>query len=238
MQIAVCDDEKACQEMLSGYIQNCINACDDNIIDFNLDTYSSGEQLLESCSHGSCYDIIFLDIKMKELNGFDTAKSLREIDNKTIIIFVTSISDYIFNSFEYRPFWYLIKPLDEQKFRHVFFKAMAEIKNINGEYSFFSREDGLVSMEINKILYLESFLRKIIVQTSKKQCSYYGTITDEESKLSKYNFIRIHKGYLVNMAHIQRINKTNVVLKNGEVLPLSEHRFKAVFDGFTSYLAR
>jgi DNA-binding LytR/AlgR family response regulator len=85
---------------------------------------------------------------------------------------------------------------------------------------------------------MESVLRKIVINTPTRQCTFYGGLTAEEEKLSKYDFIRIHKGYLVNMAHIQRINKTNVVLKNGQVLPLSEHRFKTVFDSFTSYLAR
>jgi DNA-binding LytR/AlgR family response regulator len=87
-------------------------------------------------------------------------------------------------------------------------------------------------------MYIESFLRRIIIYTNSEQYTNYASITAEEEKLKKYDFIRIHKGYLVNMSYIQRINKYNVILKNNVTLPLSEHRFKTVFDSFTSYLAR
>lgn len=239
MQIAVCDDEKVFLDLLSGTIKNCMAEYDGNLSEFHIDAFLSGEQLLEAYGQGQRYDLIFLDIRMKTLNGFETAKNLREIDNDVFIIFVTSLVDYIFNSFEYRPFWFLVKPVETEKFRHVFFKAMAEINNDKkGVYTFFTREDGLLSIEINKIIYLESALRKIVLFTSAGQYSYYANITVEEEKLKQYDFIRIHKGYLVNMAYIQRIKKDNVILKNGVELPLSEHRFKAVFDSFTSYLAR
>lgn len=237
MTIAVCDDEKVCRDLLSGYIKECMAVYD--YCDMSIDSYDCGEMLLEAYNAGKRYDIIFLDIKMKELSGFSTAKSIRTHDNNAMIIFVTSLADYIFNSFEYKPFWFLIKPVTEEKFRHVFTKAVSEIKNSKTrEYSFSTREHGLLSIDINKILYIESFLRRIIIYTGNEQYTNYASITAEEEKLKKYDFIRIHKGYLVNMVHIQRINKYNVILKNNVALPLSEHRFKTVFDSFTSYLAR
>ncbi len=239
MQIAVCDDEKVFLDLFSGYIKNCMATCEEYNNEVTIDAYSSGELLLEAYNQGQTYDIIFLDIRMDGLNGFDTAKMIRELDSRTMIVFITSLSDYIFNSFEYRPFWFLIKPVSEEKFRYVFFKALTELKHIRTrEFSFFTREHGLLSLEISKICYLESVLRRIIIQTTMEQYTYYANISSEEEKLIKYDFVRIHKGYLVNMAYIQRINKNNVVLKNSVVLPLSEHRYKAVFDSFTSYLAR
>ena len=239
MNIAVCDDEKVCLDLLSGYIKSCIATLDGNFCEATVETYFSGEQLLEAYSQGKQYDVLFLDIKMKTLSGFETAKALRELDSKVIIIFVTSLGEYIFNSFEFKPFWFIVKPVAEDKFRHILLKAITEVKGKKtGEYSFFSREIGLVNLDPHRILYLESILRRIIIHTTNQQYSCYASLTAEEQKLSRYDFIRIHKGFLVNMAQIQRINKVNVVLKNSVVLPLSEHRYKAVYDSFTSYLAR
>ncbi|MCX7771757.1 MAG: LytTR family DNA-binding domain-containing protein [Clostridia bacterium] len=239
MHIAVCDDEKVYTDLVLKFIRNCIADYEDEISEIDMETFSSGEQLVEACSQGKKFDLIFLDIKMTGMNGFEAARFIRGYDDKTIIIFITSLVDYVFGSFEFKPFWYLIKPVTEEKFKHVFLKALGEIKNDrNRKYSFFTRENGLENIEINKIMYLESLLRRIIIYTSTNQFTYYASITAEEEKLKKYDFIRIHKSYLVNMLYIQRINKNNVVLKNGVVLPLSEHRFKLVFDSFTSYLAR
>ena len=238
MYIALCDDDKSYLELFLSYIRNYL-ALQENCEGVAIDCYTSGEQLIEAYESGKSYDLIYLDIKMKNVSGFDAAKVIRQIDSKALIIFITSLKDYIFNSFEYRPFWFLIKPVYEDKFCYVLKQAMAQIHDIkNNRYSFYTRDYGLMSIEISKIMYLESILRKIILYTSNKQFTYYANLKEEEEKLTKYNFTRIHKGYLVNMEYIQRINKSNIVLKNNVVLPLSEHRLKAVFDNFTSYLAR
>lgn len=238
MRIAVCDDEKSCSELFVKYIKEHL-VPQEEVIEASIDAYFSGEELLAAYNQGKTYDILFLDIRMKKISGFDAARSIRDINQNTVIIFITSLSEYIFSSFEYKPFWFLVKPVSEDKFKHVLTKAMLEVANNKAsEYSFFTRENGLLSIEISKIIYLESVLRRIVIHTTCQQYSCYATIAAEEQKLIKHNFIRVHKGYLVNMAFIQRINKTNVVLKNSEVLPISEHRFKMVFDSFTSYLAR
>lgn len=239
LQVAFCDDEKVCLDLLAGYIRKCVAFDNENNSQVIVDKFTSGEQLIEAYNQGKSYDLIYLDIKMGKMSGFDTAKEIRKLDNESMIIFVTSLADYVLNSFEYRPFWFIIKPVSEEKFRHVFNRAVVEITNIRTKkYSFFTKEYGHLCMDIDKIIYLESILRKIIIHAATEHFAFYANLSEEEEKLKKYDFVRIHKGYLVNMAYIQRINNSNVVLKNGIVLPLSERRYKCVFDEFTSYLAR
>lgn len=239
MHIALCDDDKSYLELFLNYIKNYLAMQEKDCEGVVIDSYTSGEQLIEAYETGKTYDLIYLDIKMKNVSGFDAAKVIRDYDTRAMIIFITSLKDYIFNSFEYRPFWFLIKPVNEERFCYVFKKAISQINDIkNRRYSFYTRDHGLISIEINRIMYLESILRKIILYTKNQQYTYYANLKEEEEKLTKYYFIRIHKGYLVNMEYIQRINKSNIVLKNNIVLPLSEHRLKVVFDSFTSYLAR
>lgn len=239
IQIAFCDDEKIHLELLSEYMRKYLASYNEKGCKVVIDKFKSGEQLIEAYSQGKYYDLIYLDIRMKEMNGFEAAQKIRKFDNKAMIIFVTSLSDYIINSFEYRPFWFIIKPVSEEKFIHVFSRAVIEITNIRTKkYSFFTKDYGNLSIDIEKIIYLESILRKINIYAPMNQFSYYANLSAEEEKLKKYDFVRIHRGYLVNMAYIQRINKSNVVLKNSIVLPLSERRYKSVYDEFTSYLAR
>lgn len=239
MYIAICDDDKNYRELFFSYIKNYSALHEKKCEGLVVDCYNCGEQLIEAYEAGKMYDLVYLDIKMKNLSGFDSAKIIRGYDSKALIVFITSLKDYIFNSFEYGPFWFLIKPVCEEKFEHVFKQAISQINDIkNKRYSFYTRDHGLLSIETSKIMYLESILRKITLYTGNEQYTYYANLKEEEEKLTKYNFVRVHKGFLVNMEFIQRINKSNIVLNNNEVLPLSEHRLKTVFDSFTSYLAR
>ncbi|NLO92797.1 MAG: response regulator transcription factor [Clostridiaceae bacterium] len=238
MQIAVCDDEKVYLDLYLNQIKRLI-AMQDKNYEVIIDCYSSGEELITAYDAGKEYDIIILDIKMKDLSGFDVAKIIRQYNDDTLIIFITSLKDYIYNSFEYQPFWFLIKPVTNERFKHVIMKAVAYIIGTKGKnHSFYTRDAGIISLEINKIMYLESCLRKINIYTNTQSFSYYATLKEEEQKLKNHNFVRSHKAYLVNMAYIKRINKGSIILKNNKSIPLSERRRKAVFDSFTSFLER
>ena len=238
MYIAICDDDKKYLNLFLGYIKNYLASLENSCAGVVIDCYTCGEQLVDAYRAGKSYDLIYLDIKMKKVSGFDAAKIIREYDSKALIIFITSLRDYIFNSFEYQPFWFLIKTVYEEKFGYVLRQAIAQInEKKNKRYSFYTRENGLMSIEINRIMYLESVLRKVVLHTSSQQFTYYANLKEEEEKLTKYNSESIKVIWLIWNTYKELISP-NIVLKNNVVLPLSEHRLKEVFDRFTSYLAR
>lgn len=238
MQIAICDDEKTYLDFCICRIKGLV-AREENNCELIIDAYSSGEQLIKAYEAGKEYDLVLLDIKMQELSGFDVARIIRKHNKNILIIFISSLGNHILNSFEYHPFWFLVKPVTDEKFVHVFKKAASYImEDRNKLHSFYTQETGLTSLEINKILYLESRLRKVTIYTRTQTFTYYANLKEEQEKLKENNFVRSHKGYLVNMAYIHSINKNNIVLKSRKVVPLSEHRHKEVFDCFTDYIAR
>jgi DNA-binding LytR/AlgR family response regulator len=239
MRIGICDDERVFLDLLTKYCRKCATYLEGNHDAITVETFCSGEELLEAYSKNDRFDILYLDLKMKRINGFETARQVRNYDSRVIIIFITSLSQYVMKSFEYKPFWYLVKPVSEEKFRSVFIKAISEYSSVNfHEYTFKTREEGIERININDIIYLESISRQIRLHTSNEDYYFYAGINREEEKLKRFDFIRIHKSYLVNVQHIRRINKTNVTLKNGHSLPISERRHKAVLDFYTDYLAR
>ena len=239
MRIGICDDEKIYVDNLTKYYRNCVSYVEKNFGLIDIDTFASGEELLEVYRENRQYDILFLDIKMKIMNGFETAKQIRTFDNKVIIIFITSLAQYVFKSFEFKPFWYLIKPVSEENFRDVLYKALTDLTTtIYHEYAFKTREGGIEKVNINSIIYFESISRQVRLHTLEEDFSFYASISNEEEKLANTNFIRVHKSYLVNMQYIKRINQAHLTLKTGETVPISERRYKAVYDFFTNYLAR
>ena len=90
-------------------------------------TFATGEEMLEV---QSTFDISFLDVEMREISGMDVANHIRQEEQgntKSIIIFVTGYEKYMNSAFDVSAFHYLLKPIDEEKFRSVFGRALDEL---------------------------------------------------------------------------------------------------------------
>ena len=116
MKIAICDDDMNCINKIENYIEK---------IDRNnaeCDAYQNGERLVQAFKTGAeQYDVIFLDMEMEKLNGIETANLIREVDEHVIIVFVTSHTEYMRESFKCAPFRFLVKPVDPAEFKTVFY---------------------------------------------------------------------------------------------------------------------
>ena len=87
INIAICDDDI----LLTGKVEGALfSFAKENLIDLDVDVYFEGKELANQIVQGKRYDIIFLDIEMKEENGILAAKRIREVDKTVIIIYVTS----------------------------------------------------------------------------------------------------------------------------------------------------
>ena len=95
MKICICDDDLfAVRE-----IRNLLEPFHTESDGFDVSDFSCGEDLIDFYSNGGCFDIVFIDIEMKGINGIEAAETIRELAPETIIIFVSSHSSYIFDAF-------------------------------------------------------------------------------------------------------------------------------------------
>lgn len=84
------------------------------------------------------YDIIFLDIEMKKVNGIETAKEIRCIDKNVIIIYVSGFEAYAIDTFEVNPFRFIVKPVQKKEFEKVFTSAVniATLEDVYFQYKY------------------------------------------------------------------------------------------------------
>jgi two-component system response regulator LytT len=233
MLVALCDDEKSQLDQLERYL---IKYREDDEI--KIGRFLSGEQLLEEYKSGVRYDIIFLDIKMAESSGMDVARRLRETDKKAVIIFLTSFIDFALEGYEVHAFRYLVKPLTQERLDTVFTEARREESLRKERYYIINTKDyETVKLSMDDIIYLESFGRNMMVHLDHRDITYTANISKVEEKLRAFDFIRIHKSYIVNLRRIVKISRNSIELSGSTTLPLSRKRQKAVFDEFTRYLA-
>lgn len=229
LKIAVCDDEKNICDYIEKRITDYLARVDE---DAEISVFYDSAPLLEACKISNDFDIIFLDIKMKTINGVDCAKLLRENDVNSLIVFVTSSAEYVFSGYEVKAFRYILKTDLVNAFDRIFAECLTELKK-NIDKVFPLKTTSVVkNIPLNDILYFESNKRVLIVHTKGEDHSFYGKLDDIEDSLKNDNFIRIHQSFLVNAFKINSVSKTEVTLKNGDILPVSKSRATAVKEAY------
>ncbi|WP_286184103.1 response regulator [Clostridium sp. CCUG 7971] len=126
IKIAICEDEKETQILIEDYLNNILKNIN---VEYEIQKYISGEELLE-CNLKDI-DILLLDIQMGQINGMDTARKIREVDNKMEIIFITSLIDYVQEGYEVRAYRYLLKPIELEELKQHVLTCINEIENKN-----------------------------------------------------------------------------------------------------------
>ena len=228
IRIAIVDDEKVIREQIKHLIEK-------KQVESIIDTYSSGEKLLMD---EKCHDIVFLDIQMDGMNGIEAARALRQKTEDTVLIFITGVKEYVFDAFDVAAFHYLIKPIEENKFRAVYDRAVLEAgkkKQHSMGQLFVKTRNRNVTLEQSDILYIESRAKKVEIHTRNDIVEAYAGIGELEKQLTE-NFYRCHRGYLVNMAFISEYSSDSIVLNNGETIILTKEKYGEFVKVYMRYL--
>lgn len=235
IKIAVCDDEKNIRSYLVSLIKKQGREC-------SIMEYDSADAYL---SEGKEHDILFLDIEMggsgAGLNGMGLARHIRGIkaQKQPIIIFVTGYEKYVYDAFDVGAFQYLVKPVDEQKFAEMFGRATGQVlseaeqrkKKLVIQYGGEGR-----AIPLNDIYYMESQNHNIVLYLKSGKLEYYGKIGDLEEELAG-QFYRIHRGYLINLFHVEGYDKTEVRMANGDKLLLSRYKYDGFVQAYIDYIS-
>lgn len=230
LSIAICDDEKNICDYLEKRTLQCLAKYD---IEARIVVFEDGTELLGYCRQNpASFDIIFLDIKMRTINGVECAKGLRDEGVKSLIVFVTSSAEYVFSGYEAKAFRYILKTELENAFDHIFSECLTELnKQTTGFYTI-ETPSLAKKISLDEILYFESRLRVIKIHTKNEEISFYGKLDDIEKELVQKDFLRIHQSFLVNAAKIKSLTKEEAVLNSGVTLPVSKSRANAVREAY------
>jgi DNA-binding LytR/AlgR family response regulator len=138
--------------------------------------------------------------------------------------------------YEARAFRYILKPTNEEALFDVMSKALKEMQEDQENGIRFKEQGEDVKVDLGDILYFEAQNHKINLICSNATHNFYGRIGELEKRLSDKGFVRCQKGYLVNASRIRRIRRTEVLLDNGNTLPMSANYLRQTKDTFISAL--
>ena len=229
IKIGICDDDPKFVEQLYDLLQEVLMP----ICDWKSNIYHSGAEVLTAISSGTfnC-DLLFSDIYMDNMNGFELAKYIHEQDIDTDVIVVTSAKEYVFESFQYRIFAYLLKPISRSNVGREIKRYIEEQENTTDCLQV-TTKDSNYKIPLNSILYIESNKRTVTVYTRKDSYRYYEKLNTLEQELAPHGFFRCHQSYLIATDKISSYNNNCVYLEGTDFpVPVSRQHQKEIRDLF------
>lgn len=195
----IVDDEPLAQEVLEAHIKRY----------GQLEIFAKCPNALEAFTvlHKENIDLMFLDIRMPAINGIEFLKSLKSPPK---VIFTTAYSEYALTGFELDGIDYLLKPISYERFERSMeklFRTYPDEKTQQKQYTYFKVSGKLVKVMHTELLYAQSVKDYILLKTTKGNLLTYMTMKNLADLLPADTFIRIHRSYLVNMTHIEVIDK-------------------------------
>ncbi len=236
----IVDDEQLARELLREYIGN---EPDLNIIG----EATKGKEAVELIDTLKP-ELIFLDVQMPGMNGFDV---LDDITHDPYVIFTTAYDQYAIKAFEKNAVDYLLKPIDQERFRLAVKRAVERmrmeqnnvgelLRNLKTEnkssydnHIFVQKSEKLINLPVEEIMFLEASGDYTILTTKTDQFVSSSGIGKLEEILNPDTFIRVHRSTIININFLKEIEKhfnggMMVKMHSGKSFPVSRTYAKLI----------
>lgn len=224
-RIAVCEDDPRTAE------QNKAAAC--RVLDgkgrvrgrdYDVDMFYTAVQLMEQLvGDPDAYQLLLLDIQLEGDNGVELACFLREHQVNASIIYITDHPGFALDSFPTYPLEYLLKPVDEARLAAALDWDWQQ-KHIRPKRPVMQVGSRVVPLD--EIIYLETSGRKTAIHTQKDRIEYTVPLSKLKEEFQKQGFCLSHFSYLVNLAHVARVERDALTLDTGESIPVSRRYYQ------------
>ena len=233
IRIAICDDDTEYIEIVEKYLDRLEHR------KIEVDVFYSGESLVFAYKNGGDrYDVIFLDMEMAQLNGIDTANIIRDLDEHVVIVFVTSYTEYMRESFQCSPFRFLVKPLGEEEFLKVW-TAILERFSKKRKVLTFMENKAMYRLLCEDIIYCESFDHLVYIHTLEEVYKLRCSLSNLYSKLDNSLLFRVHSSFIVNFHFVKIIRNSFIELYDCDKrIPIGRTYKKTVLSEYTDYIER
>lgn len=228
MRIAICDDQPAQLQFLQ---EQCCRWGASRNVPVQVQTFGTAEAFLFAYETDKAFDVLLLDIQMPGLSGMELAHRLRSAGDSLTLALITAIPDYALEGYTVDALAYLLKPVSDEALYALLDKAC---KRSPTPFVLVDHDGITERILLSSILYLES-------QGHDTHIVCEGRTLISPRGLSHYaqqlgpNFHRIHRCYLLNLAHAASIHRKEVLLDNETSLPVARGRFEPLSQAYINY---
>ena len=233
MKITILEDETKVSDTIQEYISKFFQEKQMGVP--SITVFDNGYDLLETYSMDT--DVLFMDIQVPGMSGMETAKRIREKDGNVIIVFVTNLSQYAIKGYEVNAFDFILKPIDYNGFSMKLNRILTEYSHLHENYYVnIKNKEGVVRIPLEDLLYIEVVSHNIVFHKSDEEITIRGVLKDYVDDLSKHYFWLCNKGYLVNLAHVRKVDKVFAFMSDGTKLLISKGKRKEFLEELNKYL--
>ncbi|NVO85170.1 LytR/AlgR family response regulator transcription factor [Hymenobacter terrestris] len=184
-------------------------------------------------------DLIFLDIQMPQLTGL---QFLQALDRRAQVVLTTAYAEYALAGFEHDVIDYLLKPIPFERFYQAVQKAQRRLRPAPvpepaeppRPYLFVKTEHRMQRIDLAEVLYLEGLQNYVIIHTLTEKVIARQTLNSLEDSLPAAEFVRVHKSFIVALAHTHTVERSRIFIQsaagNPTVIPVGD-TYRTAFYG-------
>lgn len=240
-RIAVCDNDKPDLQLLLNEIEKYLKQAPE--LDGYVEIFDDPQKLQNAVLGGSSFDVYFLDIIMAGINGIQLGRMIHSREKKSSIIFTTSSREYALDAYGIHAISYLVKPIGEPELFSAIDTARVFWLHKRPEAVFVKTKSGIVSVQIDKIIYVENDVRSAayVLNDGARvlSVSHRGTFEHAVGAIASMAcFVQPHKSFFVNMKYIQTLSADRMTLEDGKNIPVSQKNAATVKRQYLKYLSQ
>lgn len=206
----------------------------------NVETFSSAQDLLERLEAKGGFDLYLLDILMPRMAGLELARYIRQRQEPAELLFLTTSREYALEAFDVAACAYLVKPLDAGKFEGTMLRTAGRLAKPENSALLLKTRDGLQKLPFRELVMVESFNHdRVCTLADKTKYVTADTLTSLMERLgTDPRFFSPHRAYIINLEHITALNTDNVLLSNGQRIPVAQATLPALKRAYVEYLSK
>jgi DNA-binding LytR/AlgR family response regulator len=219
-RIAIVDDDYMVRESTKAVIER--NFKEEN---FQVECFSTFSQLQSELSQ-ELFTVYILDIELPDGNGLELAKEIRKIQERAYIVFLTAYEKYALFGYEVRAFHYIIKENMEKK-----------LVQTKGQY-LVKRAGVFEKVALREICYIYKEQKNSIFVTLQGKKANRESLKEVAGKLPKEQFVMAERGYIVNLLHVERLEKGMLTMDNGDLIKVGRGHNREIMQKMSEYMER
>lgn len=228
MNILIVDDDSLICDLVEKYVVNYIDKHESGR-EVSIEKLLSVQHMLTYLDKGIRPDVVFMDIKLNKYNGIDVAIKLQEVDAGLPVVFITGYIEYAKDIFNAKPFHFLVKPIKQADMDNVMERLIKYIDRKEKPLLTIKEKETTYFVNKEDIWYIEASFNNVLVHTSEKVYKTKQLFRDIEKQLEDM-MIKCHRSYMINPSRIKKIEKMQIELQSGVLVPISRPRKKEVYE--------